>query len=102
MSDTYEQAGGRESPRWMAGRLARWRAEVAADESTIKQSDVSEPWALVERLGDALLDEVLTTCAEAFYRVMDEAVERVASSELSVARGVVRMEGTGGVCASER
>ena len=48
----------------------------------LERSGASEPWQLVEQLGDALLDEVLTSCAVGLYAAADEEVERLAASEI--------------------
>ena len=68
---------------------ARDKAEEAAIKAAVKEytaslerSGASEPWLLVEQLGDALLDEVLMSCAVGLYAAADEEVERLAASEI--------------------
>ena len=40
-----------------------------------------EPWLLVERLSDEILDDVLQSCAESLLRACDDAVEMVVEEE---------------------
>ena len=51
----------------------------------LRASGAAEPWRLVEHLGDELLDEVLTSCAQTLLSAADECVEAIAADEFQVA-----------------
>ena len=50
-------------------------------EVALTRSGVPEPWMLVERLSDEILDDVLQSCAESLLRACDDAVDMVAEAE---------------------
>ena len=60
---------------------ATLREAVAAYRERRRLSGAPEPWMLVEQLGDALLDEVLTACAEGLVAAADDAAESLVADE---------------------
>ena len=50
-------------------------------EYALQRGGVPEPWLLMERLGDEILDDILHECADHLFRVCDEAVDKVAEDE---------------------
>ena len=51
----------------------------------LRASGAPQPWRLVEMLGEELLDEVLTTCAQTLLCAADDCVEAIAADEFQVA-----------------
>jgi hypothetical protein len=74
-------AGGVVSPT----REAAIRGAVAQYELALQRSGAPQPWLLVEQLGDEILEEVLTQCAQGLFNAAGDAVESLAASECSVA-----------------
>ena len=68
-----------------AAREAAIRETVARYEAALERSGAPQPWLLVEQLGDALLDEILTSCAEGLHAAAGDFAESLAADELTVA-----------------
>lgn len=62
-------------------REAAIRQAVIDYEGALARSGAPEPWALVAQLGDELLEEVLTSCAEALYAAADAEVDQLVADE---------------------
>ena len=65
-----------------ASRASAIHEAVAGYQSSLRSSGAAYSWTLTEKIGDALLNEVLTLCAESVGAAADAEVERVVKTEL--------------------
>ena len=65
-----------------ASRASAIHEVVAGYQSSLRSSGAAYSWTLTEKIGDALLNEVLTLCAESVGAAADAEVERVVKTEL--------------------
>ena len=70
---------------WASYKNRAVRAAVADYQKSREASGAAEPWVLVETLGDELLEEVLTQCAQALYDEANATVDTLAESEVRIA-----------------
>ena len=68
-----------------AAREAAIREAVSSHVAALERSGAPQPWLLVERLGDEILEEILTSCAQGLYSAAGDCVEALAADELAVA-----------------
>ena len=70
-----------------ASTEASIREAIAQYEARLKASGTPQPWKLVEKLADDLLDEILTSCAQGLLEAADDFVDRLVADELRVPAG---------------
>ena len=64
-----------------ASTEASIRDAVATYSRRLRESGAPQPWALLEQVGDELLDELLSSCAASFLSAADACVESLVVDE---------------------